>query len=178
MKFPNKKNSVNESGSYVAPKKKKDENDDYKEFVDKFLGKIFLSKSVFFGIDKQKIAILITPSLKIVVVSSHPKKLTEKFPQKVKENLDVELVKNWAEKNGFEISFKVSSNSLKSKLFSLFGDVLVEEEMSINEAERERGFILEELKRSNLPESIKKWAVDNPEKFKKYIKEIKRMLDK
>jgi len=74
MKFPNKKNSVNESGSYVASKKKKDENDDYKEFVDKFLGKIFLSKSVFFGIDKQRIAILITPTLKIVVISSNPKR--------------------------------------------------------------------------------------------------------
>jgi hypothetical protein len=178
MKYPNKKIFLKESGGYSAPKNKNDENDDYKEFIDKFLGKIFLSKKVFFGIDSQKIALLVTPSLKIVMIVSHPKKLTGRFPQKVKENLNADLIKDWAEKNGFEISFKVSSSSLKSKFYSLFGDVLVEDMTSINESERERKEVLEELKNSSLPDSVKNWAIENPEKFKKHINEIKKLLGK
>jgi hypothetical protein len=60
----------------------------------------------------------------------------------------------------------------------LFGDVLVEDMTSINESERERKEVLEELKNSSLPDSVKNWAIENPEKFKKHINEIKKLLGK
>ena len=37
--------------------------------------------------------------------------------------------------------------------------------------------VLQELKKSSLPESIKKWAIDNPEKFIKNIEQVKNLLN-
>jgi len=38
--------------------------------------------------------------------------------------------------------------------------------------------MMEELEKSQLPESIKKWAKDNPEKFIQNIETIQEMLKK
>jgi hypothetical protein len=36
--------------------------------------------------------------------------------------------------------------------------------------------VLDELNKSSLPESIKNWAKDNPEKFIQNIEEVKKLL--
>jgi hypothetical protein len=57
-----------------------------------------------------------------------------------------------------------------------FGDVMVEEALS---KEKELHIlVLEELEKSNLPETIKKWAEENPEKFIQNIKDVQRLLKK
>ena len=38
--------------------------------------------------------------------------------------------------------------------------------------------IMEELKKSKLPDSIKEWAKDNPEKFIKNIRHVQNILKK
>ena len=38
------------------------------------------------------------------------------------------------------------------------------------------GNLINEIEKSKLPESIKKWAIDNPEKFTENIERIKNLL--
>jgi len=51
-----------------------------------------------------------------------------------------------------------------------------EENISESTERNDYKLVLEELKKSSLPESIKKWAIDNPEKFIQNIEEVKKLL--
>ena len=169
----NHKNLHNESASFNMPEKKEREKGKYEEFILKLMGRIFLTKKVFFGFDEQKIAVIITPTLKIASVLASPKKQLSKFPFETNQMLDVGRLKNWSEENGYEITFSTPLPRLKLKLRNEFGDVMVTESVVSSE---ETNNLLQEIKRSNLPDSIKQWAIDNPEKFKKNIQEVKKLL--
>ena len=55
-------------------------------------------------------------------------------------------------------------------------DVMVE---SRGDKEKELSIVvMEELKKSKLPESIKEWAKENPEKFIKNIRHVQNILKK
>ena len=58
----------------------------------------------------------------------------------------------------------------------MFGDIM--DEKNINESNTKYNYstLFEELQKSSLPESIKQWAKDNPEKFIKNIESVKNLL--
>lgn len=172
----NKKKLINESASFNVPEKKEREKSYFEDFISKLLGKVFLTKKTFFGLDEQKIAIIVTPTMKIAAVVSSPKKWASRFPQKRQDILDTNTVLNFANEHGFDITFVAPTPQLRSKLYSMFGDVMAKENVSESKKDNEYKIILEELKKSSLPESIKQWAVDNPEKFIKNIEEVKKLL--
>jgi len=171
------KKYINESGSFNVPNKPEREKSFYEDFILKLLGRVFLTKKVFFGMDEQKIAIIITPTLKIVSVVASPSKLVDKFPQKRQQFLNGDELTRWAEDNGFEITFIAPTPQLKHKLFSMLGDVMVSNEINESIGKDKVKIVLQELKKSSLPESIKKWAIDNPEKFIKNIEQVKNLLN-
>lgn len=169
----NHKNIRNESASFNMPEKKEREKGKYEDFILKLMGRIFLTKKVFFGFDEQKIAVIITPTLKIASILAFPKKQLSKFPFESNQTLDSARLKNWAEENGYEITFSTPLPRLKLKLRNEFGDVMVTE--SVNK-DNVINTLLKEVKKSNLPDYVKQWVIDNPEKFKKNIEEIKKLL--
>lgn len=169
----NHKNIHNESASFNMPEKKGREKGKYEEFILKLMGRIFLTKKVFFGFEEQKIVVIITPTLKIASILASPKKQLLKFPFESNQTLDSGRLKNWAEENGYEITFSTPLPRLKLKLRNEFGDVIVTESVDNTNVIIT---LLEEVKKSNLPDSVKKWVTDNPEKFRKNIEEIKKLL--
>jgi hypothetical protein len=172
----NKKKLLNESASFNMPEKKEREKSYFEDFITKLLGKVFLTKKSFFGLDEQKIAIIVTPTMKIAAVVSSPKKWASRFPQQRQDILDSDTVVNFANEYGFDITFVAPTPQLRSRLYSMFGDVMVGENISESKKRDEYEVILEELNKSSLPESIKKWAKDNPEKFIQNIEEVKKLL--
>jgi len=58
-----------------------------------------------------------------------------------------------------------------------FGNVLIESVSDKKEKELNI-IVLEELEKSQLPDYVKDWAKDNPEKFMKNIKYIQELLKK
>ena len=169
----NHKNIHNESASFNMPDKKEREKGKYEEFILKLMGRIFLTKKVFFGFDEQKIVIIVTPTLKIANIASSPKKLLSTLPFERNQILDLCLLRNWSEQNGYEITFSTPLPNLRYKLFNSFGDVLVTESKS---NDNEVKTLLHEIKKSSLPESVKKWVMENPEKFRENIEEVKKLL--
>jgi hypothetical protein len=155
------------------PEKKERERGKYEEFILKLMGRIFLTKKVFFGLDEQKIVIIVTPTLKIATIVASPKKQLTSFPFVKNTKLDTGYLKNWAEENDYEITFSTPLPRLKNKLRNEFGDVIVVES---NEKVNEITILLNEIKKSNLPESVKKWVIENPEKFKENIEQVKLLL--
>jgi|TARA_B100001094_G_C17933579_1_gene671969 hypothetical protein len=142
----------------------------------KLLGKIMLKKSSFFGLDTHKITVIISPSMKIYGVYASPERIAKKFPFEKKKILSLKELKRWAEDNEFEISFSAETPKLRRDLLISLGDVMVE---SKGKKERELNvIIMEELKKSKLPDSIKEWAKDNPEKFIKNIRHVQNILKK
>ena len=145
-----------------------------KEIIASLLGKIYLKKPKFFGLDSEKVTIIISPSMKVFAIYTTPKKLKEKLPFQENRIVDLETIKTWADENDFEVSFKTELPSLARRMMTIFGDTVVEEARS---RERELKFVvMEELEKSALPESIKQWAKQNPEKFIENIKTIQEML--
>jgi len=59
----------------------------------------------------------------------------------------------------------------------MLGDVMVSNEINESIGKDKVKIVLQELKKSSLPESIKKWAIDNPEKFIKNIEQVKNLLN-
>jgi len=147
-----------------------------KDILNKLLGKIFLKKPSFFGLDEQKITILVSPSLKIFGIYSKPERLTNKFPFEIKRFLNVDELISWAKENDFKISYSAQSPRMKKVLIRLFGaDVMVEakkKEKQLNV------IVLEELEKSKLPESIKEWARNNPQKFIENLQHVQNLLKK
>ena len=140
------------------------------------LGNIFLTKPVFFGLDEQKITVVVSPSLKVFGIYASPNKLINKFPFEEKKIISLRDLKKWAEDNGFDITFSAQSGKLKRDLMMSLGDVMVE-----NKEPKEKELnviVLEELNKSKLPDSIKEWAKDNPEKFIQNIKHVQNILKK
>jgi len=170
----NKKNMFNESASFNMPKKEERQKSSYEEFITKLLGKVILTKETFFGLDVQKIVAIVTPSFKIASVVANSKKLIDKFPQKRQDTLNPEEVKKWAEENGFNITFVAPTPQLKSRLHKHFGDVMVMD--TVSESAIKNVNINEEINKSGLPDFVKKWGKDNPEKFMENIERIKRLL--
>ena len=156
------------------PEKKERQKSNYEEFITKLLGKVILTKETFFGLDVQKIVIIVTPSFKIAAVVSNSKKLLGRFPQKKQDILNPEEVISWANENGFEITFVAPTPQLKSRLHTSFGDVMVSDVVSENKVRKMT--VKEEIESSGLPDFVKEWAKDNPERFFENINRIKRLL--
>jgi hypothetical protein len=147
---------------------------DIKKIISGLLGKIFLTKKVFFGIDEQKIIIVLSPSLKIFDIVAKPKRLLSKFPFEKNRILPVEQLKIWALENGYDISFSSTVPSFNRRMLLDFGDVVVEGALS-----KEKSLhmvVLEEIEKSHLPESVKEWAIANPEKFIENLERVKKTL--
>ena len=162
-----KNSNLNESGaSFNVPEKKEREKSAFEDFILKLLGRIILTKSTFFGLENKKIVIFVTPSLKIANIVADPKKLLRNFPLDKNGTLNFDTLSQWAEANSFEISFSAPTPKLKRLLSSKLGDVMVE-------SKEEK---VKEINISILPESIQRWAKDNPEKFSDNIERIKRLL--
>jgi len=147
-----------------------------KDILNEFLGKIFLIKPTFFGLDEQKIVIIVSPSLKIFGIYSKPERLINKFPFEIKRFLNVTELIEWAKENDFEISYSAQSSHMRRVLIRLFGaDVMVE---SNKKEKRLDVIVLEELEKSKLPDSIKEWAKNNPKKFIENLKQVQNLLKK
>ena len=166
---------INESGSFNVPKNNKREKSTFEEFITKLLGRVILTKKVFFGFDEQKIVVFVTPSLKVASVVTSPKKLKYDFPLKKGDTIQGDDLKFWAEDNEFELTFMAPTPPLKLKLYNMFGEVMVEGK--INESVEDNNYMIKKVKESFLPESIKEWIQKNPEKFIESINNIKRLLD-
>jgi len=150
--------------------------DKMKDILNEFLGKIFLIKPTFFGLDEQKIVIIVSPSLKIFGIYSKPERLINKFPFEIKRFLNVTELIEWAKENDFEISYSAQSSHMRRVLIRLFGaDVMVE---SNKKEKRLDVIVLEELEKSKLPDSIKEWAKNNPKKFIENLKQVQNLLKK
>jgi hypothetical protein len=150
--------------------------DKMKDILNELLGKIFLKKPIFFGIDEQKIVLVVSPTLKIFSIYSNSSRLIKKFPFEVKRFLNVEELKNWANENNFEISYSSQSPKMNKILSRLFGtDLMVE---SKKKEKRLDVVVLEELEKSDLPDSIKEWAKNNPKKFIENLKHVQNLLKK
>lgn len=176
MGYKKSKNTLHESASFNVPNKKEREKSYFEEFITKLLGRVFLTKKTFFGLDEEKIAIIVTPSMKIASVVSSPKKWVSRFPQKRQDILNSNTVLDFANENGFDITFIAPTPQLSAKLYTMFGDIM--DEKNINESNTKYNYstLFEELQKSSLPESIKQWAKDNPEKFIKNIESVKNLL--
>lgn len=148
-----------------------------RDILSKLLSKIFLTKSVFFGLDEQKITIFVGPTMKIFGVYATPKKLVSRLPFVNNKFLNTEELKQWANDNGFEITFTASTPKMKKKLLLTFGDVMVENKHHNTEKELSI-IIMEELENSELPDSIKNWAKQNPQKFRENLKHVQNLLKK
>jgi hypothetical protein len=155
------------------PEKKVREKGKYEDFILKLMGRIFLTKKVFFGFDEQKIVIIVTPTLKIATVVASSKKLLTSFPFIKNTKLDLGVLKKWSKDNGYDIAFSTPLPRLKSTLKSELGDVMITESKDNVD---DLTILLDEVKKSNLPESVKKWVIENPEKFKNNIQEVKELL--
>lgn len=173
----NNKKLLNESASFNSPTNKKEREKSYaEEFITKMLGRIILTKKVFFGFDEQKLVIFITPTLKIASIVASPSKLVNKIPLEKGDILDGSVIKTWSEENDFEISFIAPTSQLKMTLYYMFGDVMLDNQLTESKQVDEYEIVIEQVKKSSLPESVKKWVVDNPEKFIQNIEEVKKLL--
>lgn len=149
---------------------------DIRKIISDLLGKIFLTKKTMFGLDQQQIILIVSPSLKIFDITARPQKLLSKFPfQKNRILMSDELTK-WAKENQYNITFTSTVPSLNRRMMKDFGDVMVEEALS--KEKRLHILVLEELEKSDLPDTIKKWAEENPEKFIQNIEDVQRLLKK
>ena len=140
------------------------------------LGKIFLTKTSFFGLDKQRVVLFVSPSMKLYKIISSPQSLKNKVPFEENKIISTEQIKQWAENNNFEISFDASIPNLRNRLFTEFGDVIVENDEEKRSHKGGIDLIMTEVQNSNLPDSIKEWAKDNPEKFKQNIDRVQKLL--
>jgi len=147
--------------------------DNINELIAKLLGRIRLTKPRMFGLDSQDIVVVVSPSMKIFGMKSKPEKLLSSFPFRKGSFLDTKALSTWARENDYKISFESQVPSLKRQLYQSFGDVMVESE---SQEKSMKIVMMEELEKSQLPESIKKWAKDNPEKFIQNIETIQEML--
>jgi hypothetical protein len=149
---------------------------DIRKAIEGLLGKIFLTKKVMFGLDENKIVIIVSPSLKIFELVARPAKALNNFPFEKNRYMESDRLKSWAQENGYEITFTSTIPTLNRRLMREFGDVMVEE---VHSGKKElKVMVLEELEKSSLPESIKNWAKDNPEKFIQNIEEVQKLLKK
>lgn len=149
--------------------------DNMANILSKLLGKIFLKKPTFFGLDEQKITLLVSPSMKVFGIFTKPERLSSKFPFEEQKFLNTKELRNWAKDNDFEITFSASAPRMKQALLGQFGDVMVESE-SRNREKELSVVVMEELDKSHLPDSIKEWAKDNPEKFIKNLEHVQNIL--
>ena len=145
-----------------------------KNLLNTLLGRIYLKKAVFFGVVENKIFIIIGPTLKIYHIAYTPEKLRTKFPFEDKAFLDLIGLRNWAQENDYTITFSAPTTNLRKKLARIFGNVMIE-----SRYKRRKNLdlvVMEELNKSTLPDAIKKWAKDNPEKFAKNVTYIQELL--
>jgi len=140
------------------------------------LGKIFLTKTSFVGVDKQRVVLFVSPSMKLYKIISSPQSLKNKVPFEENKIISTEQIKQWAENNNFQISFDATIPNLRNRLFTEFGDVIVENDEEKRSHKGGIDLIMTEVQNSNLPDSIKEWAKDNPEKFKQNIDRVQRLL--
>jgi hypothetical protein len=99
--------------------------------------------------------------------------LLRDFPLSKDEILDFVTLKSWASQNEYEITFAAETPKLKRTFYSQLGDVMVESHDKNSDTYIS---LYNELENSNLPQSIKEWAKNNPEKFMKNMDEVKKLL--
>ena len=77
------------SGFVQAPNKDNEKRlSDIKSLVYSLLGKVYLTKPTFFGLDSDQIILVISPSLKILHIGSTKSKNLKDFPLSVDSNLE------------------------------------------------------------------------------------------
>jgi hypothetical protein len=158
----------------MKPYSDQPEREDYLDKLKKLIGKITLTKEKFLGLQLDKIEIYITPSLKIIRINTKPEKLRGSVGLSEKSTLDTQKLKEWADEHGYQVSFVAQLPKLKRHLFNIFGDVLqTDDTLSESYGKRKIEIIIKE---EELPESIKEWAYNNPEKFLQNLQRIRDIL--
>lgn len=152
------------SGVINIPDSNQKRISDIKGMVYSLLGKVYLTKPTFFGLDSKQIIIIVSPTLKVLHVGASQNKLLSNFPQKVDTKLDAEPIMDWANDNDFVITFEAPTPKLNRILYYKFSRVLND---SLNEKTFD-DYIVE----SKLPDEIKNKALDNQEWFKTNLIEI------
>lgn len=153
------------SGFAQMPSKKDEKRlSDLKSMVYSLLGKIYLTKPTFFGLDSNQIILVVSPTLKVLHVGATKNKLLNNFPLKVDDRLDGDKLIDWANQNDYVISFDAPTPKLNRKLYYQFSNVL-------NENKNTKTF-KDYINESKLPIFIKNKALDDEDWFKSNINEI------
>ena len=77
--------------------------------LDKFTGILTLNKTKFFGLKKYHAEILITQTLKIIIIKTN----VDGLPYKIGDAVDFQFLKEWSKTNKFNLVFKTKNNKLK-----------------------------------------------------------------
>jgi len=152
------------SGFVQAPNKDNEKRlSDIKSLVYSLLGKVYLTKPTFFGLDSDQIILVISPSLKILHIGSTKSKNLKDFPLSVDSNLEGQVLIDWANEKGYVITFEAPTPKLNRQLFYIFSNVIKE-----TKQKDFKDYIIE----SKLPNFIKDKALENEEWFKSSLTEI------
>ena len=147
-------------------------------FLEQFknlIAKITLRKERFMGLETNTIEIYITPSFKIIRIETKPERLRNSVGLEEKDRLDTHKLKLWADENGYEVTFIAHLPKLKRHLLQIFGDVLQNDDTLSESLSRKKIEII--IKEEELPDSIKEWAKNNPEKFLQNLQRIRDILN-
>lgn len=142
--------------------------------VKHLIAKITLTKERFMGMRINKIEIYIAPSLKIIHIETKPEGLIDSIGLEKKSKLDLEKLKLWAQEHDYDVTFEAQYPRLKRHLFSIFGDVMKTDD-TLSESLRKRTIQII-INEEELPDSIREWAYNNPEKFLQNIQRIRDIL--
>ncbi len=145
---------------------KKDENklSNIKSMVYSLLGKVYLTKPTFFGLDANQIILVVSPSLKVLHLGATKNRLLNDFPIKVDDILDGDKLIDWSNQNNYVISFDAPTPKLNRKLYYQFSNV-------INENKNDKTF-KDYINESKLPIQIKNKALNDEDWFRSNINEI------
>jgi len=141
------------------------------------LSKITLDRSILFGLSSQEIVIYITPTLQIFKVVCDPKSLRKTFPFEEGKPLNLSLLKDYIDSNKWNISIHAKSPQLRRKMLDHFEDEVINESYQKTTDIEVTLRVIEQVEKSSIPESIKKWARNNPEKFLENLKDVEKIIN-
>jgi hypothetical protein len=141
------------------------------------LSKITLERDILFGFVNQKITIFITPTIQIFRIVAEPKSLLKTFPFDEGQPLNLSKFVEYIESNKWEVSIHAKSPLLKRKLSDYFDDKIIIESSQKSQDIEVALKVIENVEHSHIPDSIKKWAKNNPEKFLEHLKEVEKILN-
>jgi hypothetical protein len=146
-----------------------------RNILTKLLGKIYLTKRKLLGLQQERITIVVSPSLRIFEIKTKPKSLKENIPFQEKKFISLDHLKTWATENGYTIAFFAETPKLKRLLYNELGDLITESDDEIDSQDNYI-VILKEVDESTLPDSVKIWAKENPEKMMENLQRIRKLL--